>query len=104
MDLSTIKLESVGDILHNMAGRVKLRRLEWNLTQKDFARRAGIGYDAYRKFEHTGEITLRNLLLCAILLDEANAFNELFTQVKYQSIEEVLNEKKSAKRQRASKK
>lgn len=38
------------------------------MTQKDFAKRAGVGHDAYRKFENTGDITLRNLVLCAFAL------------------------------------
>ena len=29
-----------------------------------------VGYDAYRNFENSGEITLKNLVLCAIALDE----------------------------------
>ena len=54
-------------ILKGIAERVKERKLEHNLTQKVFAKRSGAGYDAYRKFENTGEITLHNLVLCAIL-------------------------------------
>ena len=47
---------------------MKDRRLERNITQKAFAKRAGVGYDAYRKFENTGEITLLNLVLLLLLL------------------------------------
>lgn len=104
MDIDTINKMTVSDVLQKMAKRVKQRRLELNLTQKDFAKRAGVGYDAYRTFEKTGEITLRNLVLCATILDETHAFNGLFTQQKYQSIQDVIKQKKEVKRQRASKK
>lgn len=67
-----------------------MRRLEQNLTQQKFAKRVGIGHDAYRKFKNTGETSLRNPVLCAIVLEEVNAFYELFTQVKYQSIQDVI--------------
>jgi transcriptional regulator with XRE-family HTH domain len=104
MDIHTFNKNNIATLLLNLAQRVKQRRLEMNLTQKNFAKRAGVGYDAYRRFENNGEITLRNLVLCAIVLDEVDAFNELFTQVKYQSIHDVIDEKKAKKRKRASNK
>ena len=67
MEINTIKLHSVHGVLAGIAQRLKSRRLEKNFSQKDFAKRAGIGYDAYLRFENTGEITLRNLVLCAIV-------------------------------------
>ena len=49
MDLSTIINISSDTILKGIAEKVKERRLEKNLTQKAFAKRAGVGYDAYRQ-------------------------------------------------------
>lgn len=77
MDISIIIKETPDAILKGIAERVKEKRLERNLTQKAFAKRAGIGYDAYRKFENSGEVTLRNLVLCAIALDDAEGFMKL---------------------------
>lgn len=104
MDISTIKYNSPDDILEGIAQRVKARRLEMDLTQKGFAKRSGIGYDAYRKFENSGEITLRNLVLASIAFDDADLLNELFTKKAYSSIDEILKDKNKKKRQRASKK
>jgi transcriptional regulator with XRE-family HTH domain len=81
---------------------VKTRRLERNLTQKAFAKRAGIGYDVYRRFENSGEITLHNLVLCAIALDDAEGFTTLFTKQSYQSIDELLKTEEVKKRKRGS--
>lgn len=53
MDIDTIIGINPDSILIGIAGRVKERRLERNLTQKAFAKRVGVGYDAYRKFENT---------------------------------------------------
>ena len=89
-------------ILQGIAKRVKDRRLERNLTQKSFAKRAGVGYDAYRKFENTGEITLHNLVLCAIALDDVEGLMELFTKKSYQSIDELLKTQDVKKRKRGS--
>jgi transcriptional regulator with XRE-family HTH domain len=103
MDIDAIISRSPDSILIKIAGRVKDKRLERNLTQKAFAKRAGVGYDAYRKFENTGEITLRNLVLCAVVLDEIDAFAELFTKRTYQSTDELLKMQREKKRKRGVK-
>jgi transcriptional regulator with XRE-family HTH domain len=102
MDISTIIRETPDEILRGISERVKTRRLERNLTQKVFAKRAGIGYDTYRRFEKSGEITLHNLVLCAIALDDAEGFTTLFTKQSYQSIDELLKTEKVKKRKRGS--
>ena len=102
MDISTIINKTPAAILKGIAARVKERRLERNLTQKAFAKRAGVGYDVYRKFENTGEITLRNLILCAFTLGDVDSFNELFARKAYQSIDELLKTKEVKKRKRGS--
>ena len=102
MDINAIINNSPDSILKGIAERVKERRLERNLTQKAFSKRAGVGYDAYRKFENTGEITLRNLVLCAIALDSLESFEELFTKKSYQSIDELLKTQEVKKRKRGS--
>ena len=103
MDIDTIINNFPDAILQKIAVRVKEKRLERNLTQKSFAKRAGVGYDAYRKFENTGEITLRNLLLCAVVLDDVEGFTELFTQKTWKNIDELLKIEKIKKRKRGTK-
>ena len=102
MDISTIINMNPDAISREIAARVKAQRLERNLTQKAFAKRAGVGYDAYRRFENTGEITLWNLILCAIALDDAEIFNTLFLNKSYQSIDDLLNTQFIKKRKRGS--
>jgi len=102
MDIDTIIKSTPDSILIGVAERAKERRLERNLTQKAFAKRAGIGYDAYRKFENMGEITLRNFVLCAIALDDVDGFKELFAKKSYQSIDELLKSQEVKKRKRGT--
>jgi len=102
MDFDAIVNSSSESILKGIAERVKERRLERNLTQKAFAKRSGVGYDAYRKLESTGDATLRNLILCAITLDEADSFAGLFTKKSYQSIDELLKMQEAKKRKRGA--
>ena len=103
MDIDTIITHTPNAILKKIAERVKEKRLERNLTQKTFAKRAGVGYDAYRKFENSGEITLRNLVLCAVVLDDIESFTQLFTQRTWKNIDELLKIEKTKKRKRGSK-
>ena len=102
MDIDAITGNSPDSILKGIAERAKERRLEQNLTQKAFAKRAGVGYDAYRKFEQSGEITMRNLVLCAIALDDTDGLRELFAGKSWQSMDELLKTKETGKRKRGS--
>lgn len=85
-----------------IASRVKTRRLELNLTQEGLASRAGIKFATYRRFEQTGEISLRGLLQIGFALSCLDEFNTLFAQKQYQSLDDVLNEQ-SVNRKRGKK-
>jgi transcriptional regulator with XRE-family HTH domain len=102
MDIDTIINNSLDSILKGIAERVKERRLERNLTQKAFASRAGVGYDAYRNFENTGEITMRNLVLCAFAINDVDGFTELFVKKSYRNLDELLKTKTIKKRKRGT--
>lgn len=81
--------EEVG---RHMAARVKARRLELNLTQEGLATRAGVKFATYRRFEQTGEISLKGLLQIAFGLNALPEFEALFAQKQYQSLDEILNQ------------
>ncbi|MCD8287603.1 MAG: helix-turn-helix transcriptional regulator [Porphyromonadaceae bacterium] len=90
------------DVALQMATRVKARRLELNLTQEGIALRAGLKFATYRRFEQTGEISLRGLLQIGFALNALSDFDSLFTQRQYKSLDEVLNEQ-SVTRKRGKK-
>jgi len=95
--LSFIK-NSPEQILSGLALRVKQQRLAGELTQAGLSLRAGVALPTYRRFERTGEISLRNLLLIAAALGETDGFAKLFSSEKYSSIDDVLNKNKPRKR------
>ena len=80
------------DVARQVAARVKARRLELNLTQEGMAARAGLKFATYRRFEQTGEISLKGLLQVGFALDALADFDALFAQRQYQSLDDVLNE------------
>lgn len=89
-------------VARQVAGRVKERRLEQNLTQEGMALRAGLKLPTYRRFERTGEISFKGLLQIAFALNVLVDFNALFSQRQYQSLDEVISEQYS-KRKRGRK-
>ena len=94
------------DVAVHIARQVKARRLEMNLTQEGLCVRAGIKLPTYRRFERTGEISLRGLLQIAFALNALRDFESLFAQrqyqSQYQSLDDVLAES-NVKRKRGKK-
>lgn len=89
-----LNVANPSDIALQIAARVKARRLELNLTQEGLASRAGVKFATYRRFEQTGEISLRGLLQVGFALNCLDEFNGLFAQKQYQSLDDVLNEQR----------
>lgn len=80
------------DVAMQIAARVKARRLDLDLTQEGLAVRAGVKFATYRRFEQTGEISLRGLLHIGFALNTLSEFDQLFSQRQYQTLDEVLND------------
>ena len=60
-NIISFNLSTPDDVAKQIAARVKARRLELNLTQEGIATRAGLKFATYRRFEQTGEISLKAL-------------------------------------------
>jgi len=87
-------------LARGMSQRMRERRLELNLTQKGLAAKAGVSLGTLKRFENSYEISLKYLLMVAVVLDATEMFGELFSVKQYQSIDEVLTATSSRKRQR----
>ena len=74
---------STSDLMKVVAGNVRAMRLRRNISQKDFASKVGIALPTYRRFETTGEISLRKLVEIAKFFDVAGDFKSLFTKREY---------------------
>jgi len=81
----------------------KTRRLELNLTQEELAQKSGVSLGSVKRFESKHEISLKHLLLIAVVLNSTEDFKNLFLQKQYRSIDEVVV-KKEMKRKRARRK
>lgn len=90
--IMSFDISTPNDVAKQIAARVKARRLELNLTQEGMAARAGLKFATYRRFEQTGEISLKGLLQIGFALNILSEFDALFAQKQYQSLDDVLNE------------
>lgn len=76
------------DIAKRMA---KLRKRK-KLTQKELSVKAGVSLGSLKRFEQSGEISLQSFTKLAIALEVEGELESLFSQVPFESIEEILNE------------
>ena len=90
-------------LMSGIAQRVKQRRLEKGWTQKMLAAKAGLSLPSYRRFESSGEISLRSLVMLAFALDMTDEFETLFSSKSYQSIDDILKAEQTKQRKRGLK-
>ena len=91
-NIISFNISTPDDVAKQIATRVKARRLELNLTQEGIAARAGLKFATYRRFEQTGEISLKGLLQIGFALNALSEFDTLFARKQYQSLNDILNE------------
>lgn len=69
-------------VLYALVERVKMRRKEQGVSQKELALRSGVSYASVRRFETEGEISLSSLMRIAQVLDCLQDFDALFRTKK----------------------
>lgn len=79
-------------INNNIAQKIVRLRKRKKITQKQLAARSGVSLGSLKRFEQSGEISLQSLTKIAIALDVENELEDLFNNVPFASIEEVINE------------
>lgn len=85
-----------------IAERVKQRRLEKDWTQKMLSAKAGVSLASYRRFESSGEIALRSLVMLAFALNMTDEFETFFSRKTYQSIDDIIKAEQSKPRKRGN--
>ena len=80
------------EINNDIAQKIVRLRKRKKITQKQLAARSGVSLGALKRFEQSGEISLQSLTKIAIALDVENELEDLFNNVPFASIEEVINE------------
>ena len=86
--------ETAEEIDMKLAGRIRGIRKRRSISQKKLSEMSGVSYGSIKRFETTGQISLLSLTKLAFALNEVDEIRNLFTDVPYRSIQEVINETK----------
>ena len=84
--------ETPEELDQKLAQRGRKIRKRRSITQEKLASISGVSYGSIKRFETTGQISLLSLTKIAIALDLADELRNIFTQVPYKDIQEVINE------------
>ena len=76
-----------------LAKRLSSIRKRRNLSQVQLSEKSNVSYGSIKRFETSGQISLLSLTKLCVALDCVEEIKNLFTQVEYGSIEEVLRER-----------
>ena len=86
--------ETAEELDEKIAGRVRNIRKRRLISQKRLSEISGVSYGSIKRFETTRQISLIHLTKIAMALDIADELRNIFSQIPYKNIEEVLNETK----------
>lgn len=86
--------ETAEELDKKIADRVRLIRKRRSISQEKLAQISGVSFGSVKRFETTGQISLLSLTRIAMALDMADDLRQLFTEVPYRNIQEVINENK----------
>ena len=82
--------EEINLALAKRLSRIRKRR---NLSQVQLSEKSNVSYGSIKRFETSGQISLLSLTKLCVALNCVEEIKNLFTQVEYGSIEEVLRER-----------
>lgn len=86
--------ETPEEINKSIAERLRNIRKRRKLSQQQLSERCCVSYGSIKRFEITGQISLLHLTRIAVALGCVDEMKQLFTEIPYLSIEEVIHEYK----------
>ena len=90
--MNSLDIRTFAEINKDLAARTITLRKRKKISQAELASRSGVSLGSIRRFESEGEISLRSLTKIAIALEVENEIDSLFTEVPFNSLEELMNE------------
>ncbi len=94
-------LPNTNDIGMEIATNFRRRRVEKNQTREQLAEKAGIPVSNIVRFEQKGLISLTNLIHLAWAMGYVSEIKSLFSQPKYETMEELSQIRKNSNKKRA---
>ena len=98
----SIDINTPDSVMQTIKDNFKKRRLSFDLTQEGLANKSGVSLGSLKRFETSGQISLESLLKLAVILECLEDFLHVAEEKKQtiNSIDELLEKKESAKKQR----
>ena len=84
--------ETAEELDKNLALRVRKIRKRRKISQQKLADLSCVSYGSIKRFETSGQISLLALTKIAMALDMADELRNIFSQVPYRNIQEVISE------------
>lgn len=75
-----------------LAGRMRNIRRRRAISQERLSQTSGVSLGSVKRFETTGQISLLSLTKISVALGCGDEIRNLFTQIPYRNIEEVIRE------------
>ena len=86
--------ETEEEINQSLAERVRKIRKRRSISQEKLSLLSGVSFGTIKRFESTGKISLLSLTKIATALVCTDEIRNLFAEVPYRTIEEVIHETK----------
>jgi transcriptional regulator with XRE-family HTH domain len=84
-----LSIKSPDDIIKELAKKLRQRRLYYTWSRDELARRAGITISSLKRFEITGEISLKRFLKLCFTLHALEGWDQILEPQKPQSIADI---------------
>jgi len=98
-------MKTVPELMRDLAGRIRARRLGLGWPQVEAASRAGVAYRTWRRLETAGEASIEDLVKAAVALRCEDGLSALFPEPAATTLDELLARQAAARsppaRQRA---
>lgn len=79
------------DIAHELVEKIKQHRKKLKISQAQLASKSGVSLGSIKRFESKYEISLNSFIKILIALNLEQDLENIFTQKKYNTIDEVIN-------------
>lgn len=86
--------ETPEEMAQALAQRIRRIRKRRFVSQEKLSQMSGVSFGSIKRFEATGKISLLSLTRIAVALDCGDEIRNIFTQIPYRNIEEVIRESK----------